>query len=108
MRPAAIPIASNLDGCMRTAFDARYWRDQVREAVAFAEGMATLAGLGCDTFIEIGPQPVLCGLGRESAEGPWIASLRRGADDVPTIRDSAAPACIRGAPGAGRGGPGAA
>src|SRR3546814_6408040 len=37
MRPAAIPIASNLDGCMRTAFDARYWRDQAREAVARSE-----------------------------------------------------------------------
>src|SRR3546814_6364400 len=54
--------------------------------------------LGCDTFIEIGPQPVLCGLGRECAEGTWIASLRRGADDVTTIRDAAATAWMRGAP----------
>src|SRR3546814_12424890 len=69
--------------------------------------MATLAGLGCDTFIEIGPQPVLCGLGRECAEGTWIASLRRGADDVTTIRDAAATAWMRGAPVEWRAVPGA-
>src|SRR3546814_14360314 len=63
--------------------------------------------LGCDTFIEIGPQPVLCGLGRDCAEGTWIASLRRGADDVTTIRDAAATAWMRGPPGEGRAGDGA-
>src|SRR3546814_17024609 len=63
--------------------------------------------LGCDTFIEIGPQPVLCGLGRECAEGTWIASLRRGADDVTTIRDAAATAWMRGAPVEWRAGTGA-
>src|SRR3546814_19374643 len=59
MRPAAIPIASNLDGCMRTAFDPRHWRDPAREADTFPEGMATLTGLGWCTFLVIAPQ-TLC------------------------------------------------
>ncbi|GHD52909.1 hypothetical protein GCM10017083_28870 [Thalassobaculum fulvum] len=98
-RPATIPVASNLDGALRTAFDAGYWRRQARQPVAFADGMAALAELGCDTFVEIGPQPVLCGLGRQCVEGgSWIASLRRDADDVATLRTAAATAWTLGAP----------
>jgi len=98
-RAAAIPVASNLDGQLRTAFDAGYWRRQARRPVAFCDGMAALAELGCDTFVEIGPQPVLCGLGRHCIEGgSWIASLRRGADDVETLRTAVATAWALGAP----------
>jgi acyl transferase domain-containing protein len=59
---------------------AEYWRRQVRNAVEFHAGMTTLAAAGCNLFLEIGPAPVLCGLGRQSigAEGRlWAPSIRR-------------------------------
>ncbi|MES2942710.1 MAG: acyltransferase domain-containing protein, partial [Pseudomonadota bacterium] len=91
MGQASIALVSNRDGALRSQFDAAYWRAQAREPVAFADGMATLQTLGCDTFIEIGPQPVLCGMGRDCIEGGnWIASLRQGADDARSMLDAAA------------------
>jgi acyl transferase domain-containing protein/D-arabinose 1-dehydrogenase-like Zn-dependent alcohol dehydrogenase/acyl carrier protein len=97
-QPTRIPVAANLDGQARTRFDAAYWRAQARNAVAFAAGMATLARLGCDTFIEIGPQPVLCGLGRAGLEsGSWIPSLRRGEDEQRTLLEAAGTAWRLGA-----------
>ncbi|MCC8992583.1 MAG: SDR family NAD(P)-dependent oxidoreductase [Candidatus Contendobacter sp.] len=89
-QPTRIPVAANLDGQARTRFDAAYWRAQARNPVAFAAGMATLAELGCDAFIEIGPQPVLCGLGRTCLDsGVWIPSLRRGEAEPHTLLEAA-------------------
>lgn len=89
-QPTRIPVVANLDGQARTRFDAAYWRAQARNPVAFAAGMATLAELGCDTFIEIGPQPVLCGLGRACVDScVWIPSLRRGEAEQHTLLEAA-------------------
>jgi acyl transferase domain-containing protein len=57
-----------------------YWRRQVRDAVEFQAGITTLGGAGYDVFLEIGPSPVLCGLGKQcvGAEGHiWAPSIRR-------------------------------
>src|SRR3546814_9995709 len=46
--------------------------------------MRRLAALGCDTFVELGPQPALLGLGRTVVEGgQWLATARR---DDPSTR----------------------
>jgi acyl transferase domain-containing protein/acyl carrier protein/SAM-dependent methyltransferase len=59
--------------------DAVYWRRHAREAVRFADGMRALQHMGCEVFLEIGPQPVLLGLGRTCLSGGvWLPSLRRG------------------------------
>ncbi len=61
-----------------------YWRQHIREPVQFAASMETLANAGCTVFLEIGPNPVLLGLGRACVdpEGAlWQASLRSGRDD---------------------------
>ncbi|MCE7987757.1 MAG: SDR family NAD(P)-dependent oxidoreductase [Caldilinea sp. CFX5] len=42
-----------------------YWCRHLREPVQFAQGMATIAGLGIDTFIEAGPKATLLGLGQQ-------------------------------------------
>jgi acyl transferase domain-containing protein/acyl carrier protein len=41
------------------ALDAEYWWRNVREPVHFSDAVATLVDLGCRTFLEIGPTPVL-------------------------------------------------
>ena len=60
--PPSLPFVSNLTG--RTvapgeALDSAYWRRQMRAPVAFRACIETLAGLGVDAVVEIGPHAVL-------------------------------------------------
>ncbi len=69
----------------RSRIDAAYWRRHARQPVRFAEGVATLAELGCAVLMELGPQPVLTAAAvrawPESTKTPHtIASLRRDTD----------------------------
>jgi len=60
--PPRIPFVSNLTGrtvAEGATLDAAYWRCQAREPVAFRAGVETLADLGVDAVVEIGPHPVL-------------------------------------------------
>ena len=60
-RPA-LTLVSNLTGRALEPdqkLDGEYWRRHARRAVAFAGGVGTLAELGVDLVIEIGPRPVL-------------------------------------------------
>ena len=58
----SIDYVSNVTG---TVFDTgqkpdgAYWRRHARQPVAFAQGVRTLAELGVDVVVEIGPRPVL-------------------------------------------------
>jgi amino acid adenylation domain-containing protein/thioester reductase-like protein len=62
--------------------------------------MQALADLGIEAFIEIGPSPVLLGMGKrclpESAAA-WLPSLRQGQDDWQTILESLGKLYVRGA-----------
>lgn len=74
-----IPLVSNLTGQFRSAFDADYWYQHLRQPVQFATSMATLQAQGVNVFIEIGPKPVLLGMGRQclpDTPGLWLPSLR--------------------------------
>jgi len=76
-----IDFVSNLTGgLVRTEVtSAAYWREHVYRPVLFAEGMATLAARGTTAFVEIGPKPVLLGMGRPclpEGEQLWLPSLR--------------------------------
>lgn len=74
-----------------SALDAAYWARNVVETVRFADAIGVLVGFGCDTFIELGPHPVLGGaiarsLGSVPPAGSGaapvvVASLRRGRPD---------------------------
>ena len=62
IKPPSLTLVSNLTGrpvASDTALDGAYWRRHAREAVAFASGIGTLAELGIDLAIEIGPHAVL-------------------------------------------------
>jgi acyl transferase domain-containing protein/acyl carrier protein/GNAT superfamily N-acetyltransferase len=89
-----IELISNLSGDVSTAVaNPDYWVRHIRQAVRFAPGMAALDRLGYQVFLEIGPQPVLLGMGRqcvdaslsphpEPVEGRvWLPSLRQGVAD---------------------------
>jgi acyl transferase domain-containing protein len=64
--------------------DASYWRRHARETVRFAESIRTLHARGIQTFLEIGPAPVLIGMARQCVEDSkttWLASLHKDRDD---------------------------
>jgi acyl transferase domain-containing protein/NADPH:quinone reductase-like Zn-dependent oxidoreductase/NAD(P)-dependent dehydrogenase (short-subunit alcohol dehydrogenase family)/SAM-dependent methyltransferase/acyl carrier protein len=85
--PPRLRLVSNLTGQVASAAQIAqptYWRRHIREPVQFAASMQTLADAGCTAFLEIGPNPVLLGLGRSCVkpEGTlWLGSLRSGRDD---------------------------
>ena len=80
-------LVSNLTGQVTSAVQMSqpaYWRRQIRETVQYAASMQTLADAGCTVFLEIGPNPVLLGLGRSCIEPEgalWLASMRSGRDN---------------------------
>ena len=58
----SIPLVSNLTGRQvesSMAMDGAYWRQHARQQVAFAGGISTLAEMGIDLVIELGPHSVL-------------------------------------------------
>jgi myxalamid-type polyketide synthase MxaB len=79
--------------------NARYWRNHVRGCVRFASGVRAMAETGCEIFIEVGPAPILTGMGRKCLpdnKGLWLSSLRRGQDDWKTILGALASLHVRG------------
>ncbi len=59
---ASVPLVSNLTGRLLEPderMDAAYWRRQAREPVAFRGCVETLAEMGVDAVVEIGPHAVL-------------------------------------------------
>jgi acyl transferase domain-containing protein/acyl carrier protein len=93
----SIPLISNLTGQLAGAeiTTPDYWVRHVREAVRFADGIATLDGQNVAIFLEIGPKPVLLGMARDmldhkatgaprstaSTAALWLPSLRAGQND---------------------------
>jgi acyl transferase domain-containing protein len=89
-----IDLVSNLTGSLfseKSPLEANYWRRQMREAVRFEESIRTLHGRGIRAFLEIGPAPVLIGMGRQivaDSETTWLASLRKDRDEWPQMLSS--------------------
>ncbi|MCC5615730.1 acyltransferase domain-containing protein [Nostoc sp. CHAB 5836] len=78
---------------------ASYWRRHLGQPVRFATGMETLFALGYNLFVEIGPNPVLIGMGQQSLPdgvGVWLPSLRRGQNDWQQLLESLASLYVQG------------
>lgn len=79
-----IPWISDSTGERIDGVDADGWAAHMLGTVRFADGFASLRGLGCDAFVEIGPHPTLLSLARTmtpmDGDRPplWLPSLRRG------------------------------
>ncbi|WP_226594987.1 acyltransferase domain-containing protein, partial [Microseira wollei] len=76
-----IPLVSNVTGKLakENIATGQYWVNHVLQTVRFANSIETLAELGYEVFLEIGPKPILLGMGREclpESEGLWLPSLR--------------------------------
>jgi acyl transferase domain-containing protein/NADP-dependent 3-hydroxy acid dehydrogenase YdfG/aryl carrier-like protein len=87
------PLISNVTGkpVSPGEIDADYWVRHAAGTVRFADGIRSLYDDDFRTFLEIGPQPVLSGLGSRGLDDPscrFVPALRRGVDD----RQSAATA----------------
>lgn len=82
-RAAAIPLVSNVTGArIETRMDAAYWRAHARGTVRFADGVRSVAELGVDAYLEVGPHPVLLEFGRHADTGAlWLPSMRRRSSD---------------------------
>jgi len=79
-----IKLIGNLTGEVIRADEAgqpAWWRKHMRESVNFSKSIQTLHRQGCGIFLEIGPHPVLLGMGAKCLpedECTWLPSLRRG------------------------------
>ncbi|MFC9477106.1 type I polyketide synthase [Nocardia sp. NPDC056952] len=87
----AVPVVSNRTGELMTAEQwgsAKYWVEHAREAVRFADGIATLAAHGVNSFLEVGPDATLTGavaadLEFDPDQPTVIVSVLRAARDEP-------------------------
>lgn len=74
-----IAFVSNLTGEFVREFSADYWCEHILQAVRFYDGMRFLQKQKYQNFLEIGPAPVLLGMGRrcvDKSKGLWLPSLR--------------------------------
>jgi malonyl CoA-acyl carrier protein transacylase len=84
--PPQLKLISNVTGQLATAeiATAEYWCRHILNPVEFAASMATLQQQKVTGCLEIGPKPILLGMGRQcnpTVEGLWLPSLRPGQDD---------------------------
>jgi myxalamid-type polyketide synthase MxaB len=96
-----ITLISNLSGQPIRGEIARpaYWRQHLREAVRFADGVSTLYSQGYRLFVELGPRPTLSGLARRTApaDACFLPSLRKAGADWARMLDSLGELYVRGA-----------
>jgi SAM-dependent methyltransferase len=102
MQEPQVIVVSSVTGHVVTLDELRqaeYWRRQVRDAVQFQAGMETLSASGLQHFVEIGPAPVLIGMGRQclGERALWAPSVRKDRSEGEQARDSLAQLYVHGA-----------
>ncbi|NEO76847.1 type I polyketide synthase [Moorena sp. SIO4G3] len=88
---------SRADDSMATG---QYWVNHILQPVKFAQSMETLHHQGYELFLEIGPKPILLGMGRQCVPeevGVWLPSLRPGVDEWQQMLSSLGQLYVQGA-----------
>ncbi|PSB07301.1 hypothetical protein C7B62_20315, partial [Pleurocapsa sp. CCALA 161] len=78
---------------------AEYWVTHIRQPVRFADSINTLDQENCSIFLEIGPKPVLLGMGSQcllESQKLWLPSLRSGVEDWQQMLQSLAQLYVEG------------
>ncbi|MEM1171409.1 MAG: alpha/beta fold hydrolase, partial [Cyanobacteria bacterium P01_H01_bin.35] len=88
-----LPIISNITGSLadNSIATTKYWVDHVQQPVRFAQGMEALHQQNLNIFLEVGPKPILLGMGRKCLPenlGMWLPSLRPGVEEWQQILSS--------------------
>lgn len=96
-----IEFISNLTGerLKKEDITPDYWCRHLRLPVQFVAGLQTLHTSGYDIFVEIGPKPILLGMGRKcipEGVGIWLPSLSQGVDDWRQMLQSLAQLYVNG------------
>jgi len=101
-----LPVVSNVTGRIADRLEEpAYWREHLRHAVRFADGVRTLHDLGCRAFVEVGPHPTLATLAERTVEAlpggrddrpAFVATLRRDTDADVQLREAAASLFVAG------------
>nr|AHB82063.1 polyketide synthase [Jahnella sp. MSr9139] len=87
MRAPVVPLVSSVTGAMADDAITRgaYWARQARGPDRSAEGARALRDLGCDVFVEMGPEPTLIPVMQQGLTEVgglrWVPSLSAGRDD---------------------------
>ena len=81
-----IQLISNVTGTVVTEeiTQPAYWCRHIRQAVQFEASMKVLAQQQVEVLLEVGPKPILLGMGRQCLsdhQGLWVPSLRPEHDD---------------------------
>jgi acyl transferase domain-containing protein/acyl carrier protein len=96
-----IPLVSNVTGAKaaKSIASAKYWVNHVCQPVKFAQSIETLHQEGYEIFLEIGPNPILLGMGRQCLPlgvGVWLPSMHFGCGDSRQMLQSLGELYIRG------------
>lgn len=92
LQPARVPVVANRDARpLQQVPELRAeLAGQVTAPVRWSDTLQTLAEMGCDRFLEVGPGQVLVGLARRTLPGVRVASFGAPADleaALPLVRD---------------------
>jgi acyl transferase domain-containing protein/NADP-dependent 3-hydroxy acid dehydrogenase YdfG len=97
-----LPVVSNVTGALAEDLGSpEYWVRHVREAVRFGDSVGFLESRNVTTFVELGPDGVLTGLGHESIvderrDVAFLPLLRRHRDEARELLSSIGQAFARG------------
>lgn len=99
--PPQIDLISNVTGKLAThdITTPDYWCQHILQTVRFKDSVDTLHQEGYNTFLEIGPRPILSKMGqtcRPDNPGLWLPSLQPGQDDWQQLLTSLGELYVRG------------
>ncbi|WP_326668745.1 type I polyketide synthase [Streptomyces sp. NBC_01257] len=73
---ASIPVVSGVTGELsQEVTTPSYWVRHVRDAVRFADAVSFVVSRGVTSFVEVGPDGVLCGMAQQSVDAELAATV---------------------------------